>query len=599
MDEIVTKHLRRGGNMSRWNLAVALVCVALLAVAAIGCSKKSKSSSALPDEAEPPTTTASPPGGSYGSSVNVTLTASEPGIICFTTDGSTPTTSHYTGSGPSPIVGILISSTTTLKFFAINNAGLQESVKTEEYVIAGGDNDPPVITSGPTVAGLSDSTATIEWTTDEPSDSEVEYGLDASYGQATNEAADETSHSVTLTGLSPDTTYHFRAGSTDPSGNGPTWSSDSTFTTNSSADSDPPVITSGPDAAGITDTAATISWITDEVSDSVVEYGLDDSYGQTASESADVTDHDVSLTGLSPDTTYHYRVGSTDPSGNGPTWSGDYTFTTVADTPDPLDIATTSLPGGIVGDAYSATLTATGGTTPYTWSITGSLPDGLGLNADTGEISGTPTASGVYNFVAEVSDSTEPPQTDSQELSILVAGSEVTVTLGTDTTARKYPLGSWDQYQRTQILYLKSEIESGGAGAGQITKLRFQKVSGDSWTFVNATIHLSHTSLSDLESDTWQAEGTLVFSGSLAVPLDNNWFEIELQTPFTYNNTENLLVSIRHEGIDTSLTGPEWCATWYMGEPDRCITGSSDLSNPPSVNSTARRPNVQIVVMVP
>jgi hypothetical protein len=54
--------------------------------------------------------------------------------------------------------------------------------------------------------------------------------------------------------------------------------------------------------------------------------------------------------------------------------------------------------------AYSATLQATGGTTPYTWSIIGSLPAGLSLNAGTGAITGTPTGVGTSSFTAQVTD---------------------------------------------------------------------------------------------------------------------------------------------------------------------------------------------------
>src|SRR5580704_2627574 len=56
-----------------------------------------------------------------------------------------------------------------------------------------------------------------------------------------------------------------------------------------------------------------------------------------------------------------------------------------------LAVTTSSLPNGQLGVAYSATLAATGGTTPYTWSTTSTLPAGLTL-ASTGVISGTPTA---------------------------------------------------------------------------------------------------------------------------------------------------------------------------------------------------------------
>ena len=89
----------------------------------------------------------------------------------------------------------------------------------------------------------------------------------------------------------------------------------------------------------------------------------------------------------------------------------------------PPAITTTSLPAGITGQPYSATLAATGGTGPYTWSISsGSLPSGLTLNSSTGVISGTPTGGpGPVYFTVKVTDSLS--STATQPLSITITAS--------------------------------------------------------------------------------------------------------------------------------------------------------------------------------
>jgi len=70
-----------------------------------------------------------------------------------------------------------------------------------------------------------------------------------------------------------------------------------------------------------------------------------------------------------------------------------------------LSLAGGPQPDGIVGVAYSTSLVASGGSTPYSWSTTaGSLPPGLGISATTGIISGTPTAKGTFAFTVQVKD---------------------------------------------------------------------------------------------------------------------------------------------------------------------------------------------------
>ena len=80
--------------------------------------------------------------------------------------------------------------------------------------------------------------------------------------------------------------------------------------------------------------------------------------------------------------------------------------------PPPLTITTTSLPTGTVGMPYNPTvlqtLQATGGTTPYTWSVTPVLPAPLTLDTSTGEITGTPSAISNTMHTFTVTDSTLP-----------------------------------------------------------------------------------------------------------------------------------------------------------------------------------------------
>jgi len=118
---------------------------------------------------------------------------------------------------------------------------------------------------------------------------------------------------------------------------------------------------------------------------------------------------------LQRSTTYYYRLVATttfleNPNGNPVVSTTDgpqETFTTLSS--PPMALTTTTLPAGQLGKAYSATLTATGGTAPYTWSVShGSLPFGLRLNPKTGVISGTPVFPATSRFTLTVTDSATP-----------------------------------------------------------------------------------------------------------------------------------------------------------------------------------------------
>jgi len=213
------------------------------------------------------------------------------------------------------------------------------------------DAIPPAI-EGAHATDVTATSATVAWTTSEVATSLVVYGPSASYGSTTRQDMSlVTSHSVSLTGLSPQTTYHYKVKSSDVAGL-PAQSGDFTFTT---ADIGAPVI-SGVSAIDVTMTGATIIWITDDPGQSQVEYGTKPTLGLiTVLDTNAVTSHSVELTDLSPGTTYHYVVKSKDASGLW-TLSGDNTFTTVADPTGvvPGSSGTTPGPGSdIAGGASS------------------------------------------------------------------------------------------------------------------------------------------------------------------------------------------------------------------------------------------------------
>ena len=277
----------------------------------------------------------------------------------------------------------------------------------------------------PVISGVGNSPTNIRcvifWATDEAASSQVEYGLTAAYGSLTAlDSSLVTSHSVTVSGLTPNTPYHFRVRTSDVCSH-ESLSGDSSFTTLPDVLPPDTFFTSGPsengnacslpvafgwsgsddvsvatnllfsyqvdggtwsaytsgastslsglaegqhtlqvraqDQAGNVDPTPAvrhfvvntlapvisavgnsptnnrcfISWTTDEPASSQVEYGLTAAYGSlTTLNSSLVTSHSVTVSGLTPNTPYHFRVRSSDVCSH-ESLSGDSSFTTLPD----------------------------------------------------------------------------------------------------------------------------------------------------------------------------------------------------------------------------------------------------------------------------
>jgi hypothetical protein len=127
--------------------------------------------------------------------------------------------------------------------------------------------------------------------------------------------------------------------------------------------------------------------------------------------------------------TFNVTVNVADSSSPPQTASANFTISVAT---APLSVATTGLPNGVMGQAYTgAMLQSAGGNPPVTWSIVApsALPTWASLNASSGAITGTPNAAGTTTFTVKATDLSTPVQTATKQLSITVVAALSITTL--------------------------------------------------------------------------------------------------------------------------------------------------------------------------
>ena len=206
----------------------------------------------------------------------------------------------------------------------------------------------------------------------------------------------------------------------------------------------------------------------------------------------------------------------------------------------PLAIATTSpLPGGMQGTAYSQTLTAGGGTAPYSWTlVSGStLPAGLTLSTG-GVISGTPTVTGTTSFTVRVTDSSSPVQTAQATLSITITTAAPPPTCPCTIWPSTALPGTVDINQ-TQPVELGVKFTANSNGF--ITGIRFYKGVNNTGT------HLGHL---------WTNTGTLLATATFTGETATGWQQVNFTTPVAITANTVYVASYYSPTGDFSINRP-------------------------------------------
>jgi len=138
---------------------------------------------------------------------------------------------------------------------------------------------------------------------------------------------------------------------------------------------------------------------------------------------------------------FNFTVTATDQS-TGPaapfTGSQAYSFTIAAPMLT-LNPGAGALPTATAGSAYSQSFSANGGLAPFSYQITaGALPAGLTLNPSTGNLSGTPTAAGTFNFTVTATDANTFTVSNAYSLTVAVPTLTISGTLSNGVVGQAY-----------------------------------------------------------------------------------------------------------------------------------------------------------------
>ena len=371
-----------------------------------------------------------------------------------------------------------------------------------------------------------------------------------------------------------------------------------------SSDTIPPVI-SQVTASGVTASEATITWLTDELADEQVEYGLTTGYGSASVLNTSMSNsHTVALSGLAPDTQFHYRVRSCDASGN-LSLSSDFTFRTKPPVSITAPVANQTVAGTVV---VSADATNPSGIAGVRFKVDG---NNIGAEDTTSPYSVSfdtrSLANGTHTLTAVARNSlgnlTTSPPVAINIRQFFVSPTGASGGNGSKSTPwdLRTALSQPANVQPGDTIWLRGGTYSGiftssltGTASAPIIVRQFPGeraiIDGDTFTRLSASISASQTSFTVTDASKFKTNILIrVDNEDLAITsLNGNTFTVTRGTYSTTPTTHAAGTAVRRFANVLTING---AYTWYWGfEVTNSYTNrvlSTSGSNPPEKRGEA------------
>jgi len=302
----------------------------------------------------------------------------------------------------------------SVKATATTAGGVSAESNTNSFTVDTQGPAAPVVTAPVNGASTSDNTPTVTGTAE--ANATVRVYIDGEFSGL----ASLTGTTWTYTpGALADGTHALWATATDIAGNLGPQSATLSFSIDTGAPA-APVITAPANGSSSVDDTVTVTG-TSEESATVTVYIDGASVGTTMADASGNWSLTTGTLAIGPHTA---KATAIDASGNASAASTTNTFTVLS----PVTLPTDDLSAATVGVAYSTSFDASGGSGTYSYAVAGgALPAGLTLDGATGELAGTPTAGGAFNFQIKATDSANAAATVTQAYTLTVNAPTIVV----------------------------------------------------------------------------------------------------------------------------------------------------------------------------